>query len=158
MVVACIGAASEITETVRPLRASALVPREGTPPSARLVEAYHASILRWGRIVAERVRPVPGREAMRYLGLPGNHEDHIRPTAYAALVLAFLAEFHLPRQVPDEIDRPRYLPNQRAAETAEWAERVSLVADGCKATCALGEQRFAAAFPQPRHGDDDIVD
>ncbi|MBN1419639.1 MAG: hypothetical protein JXP34_12750, partial [Planctomycetes bacterium] len=81
---------------VRPIPEKALSPDPGDAPSRRLIEEYYDSILRWGRVVADEVRPVPDRPGQLYLGLPGHVEDHVRPTAYAAMVLAFLAEFRAP--------------------------------------------------------------
>ena len=75
--------------------ARVLAPAEGRASDA-LIRAYYGSILRWGDLVLAAVRPVPGREGECYLGLPRNVEDDVRPTAYAAMTLAFLAGFTAP--------------------------------------------------------------
>jgi hypothetical protein len=90
-------AADDPAACVRPVPPGVLTPRPGSPASADFVSAYYQSIADWGRIVRGEVRPVPGRPGQSYLGLPGNVEDHVRPTAYAAMVLGFLAEFEPPR-------------------------------------------------------------
>lgn len=66
-----------------------------TPRSARqqdLMNSYYSSLVDWGRIVASRVQPVPDRAGELYIGRGGNVENDVRPTAYAAMVLSFLAE------------------------------------------------------------------
>jgi len=79
-----------------------LAPRLPDPRAQRLVQAYYDSILVWGRIVAAEVRPLPGRAEGAYLGLGGHQEDHVRPTAYAAMIAAFLAVFEPPaRGLPE---------------------------------------------------------
>ena len=40
---------------------------------------------------------MPAQPQSNYLGLPGHAENDVRPTAYAAMVLAFLAEFQPPQ-------------------------------------------------------------
>jgi hypothetical protein len=55
-------------------------------------------VSQWGQIVVQQVRSVPDHSDWRYLGLPDNVEDDVRPTAYAAMVLSFLAEFDLPHE------------------------------------------------------------
>ncbi len=84
-------------QIVRPTAAGILAPTGRNPGSRKLLEAYYDSILRWSRTMAARTRRVPGVDGRRYLGLPNHIEDHVRPTAYAAMVLGFLAEFHPPQ-------------------------------------------------------------
>jgi len=90
---------------VQPIEPQILAPAKLSPASRKILEAYYDSILCWGRIVATRTRPVPGFDDRQYLGLPKNIEDHVRPTAYAAMVLGFIAEFHPPGSTPGESDR-----------------------------------------------------
>jgi hypothetical protein len=71
----------------------ALAPKPSSTAVDRLMQNYYDSIADWGKIVWPKVRPVPNHSNWRYLGLPGNLENDVRPTAYAAMVLSFLAEF-----------------------------------------------------------------
>ncbi|MBN2578976.1 MAG: hypothetical protein JXB10_08290 [Pirellulales bacterium] len=101
------GAADSLRTLVRPIPPEVLAPPSPSQASAELIQAYYDSILQWGRVVARQVRPVPGRQGESYLGLPQNVEDDVRPTAYAAMVLGFLAEYRPPR--------PGVEPSQRQA-------------------------------------------
>ncbi len=95
----------DLPATVRRLPANVLEPIQGSASSAQFIETYYQSILQWGRIVEEKVQPVPGHPDWRTIGLPRHIEDHVRPTAYAAMVLGFLAEFQPPRLALDKIQR-----------------------------------------------------
>ncbi|MCU0981798.1 MAG: hypothetical protein MUF25_21825 [Pirellulaceae bacterium] len=91
--------------SVRPIDRSLLAPRVTDPRAVRLVQAYYDSILRWGRIVAAQARPLPNRAEAAYLGLGGHQENDVRPTAYAAMVAAFLAVFEPPSGGLPEAER-----------------------------------------------------
>ena len=62
------------------------------------------SIHHWGEIVAKQVQPVAGHSDWCYLGLPQHTEDDVRPTAYAAMVLGFLAEYQPPQSSANRSD------------------------------------------------------
>jgi len=94
--------------TVRPIPPAVLAPTPSAEASLRLVKAYYASVLSWGEIVTKHVRPVPGHPDWRYLGLPRHVEDDVRPTAYAAMVLGFLAQYEPPGTEIDPGDRVRW--------------------------------------------------
>ncbi len=55
-----VSGTSDAAQIVRPIAAGVPAPMGGSPGSRKLLEAYYDSILRWGRIVAARTRPVPG--------------------------------------------------------------------------------------------------
>ncbi len=90
---------------VRPIPPHVLAPAAPATVSRELIGKYYDSILHWGRIVTPQVRPVPEHPAWRYLGLPQHTEDDVRPTAYAAMVLGFLAEYQPPAGSVDERER-----------------------------------------------------
>lgn len=90
---------------VRPLPPHVLAPEVSAAVTRELIGKYYSSILHWGRIVTPQVRPVPAHPAWRYLGLPQHTENDVRPTAYAAMVLGFLAQYQPPPGVVDERER-----------------------------------------------------
>jgi len=90
---------------VAPIAPHVLAPRPTDPRAQRLIQAYYDSILTWGRIVAAKVEPLPGQADVSYLGLGGHQEDHVRPTAYAAMVTAFLSVFEPPQGAPADEER-----------------------------------------------------
>lgn len=100
-------ASRNLREAVVPLPASLMAPTFLNTTSERYVRDYYASIKQWGSIVQPEVRPVPGHADWRYLGLPTNVENDVRPTAYAAMVLSFLAEFKPPHAEISSDDRVR---------------------------------------------------
>lgn len=93
--------------SVPPLAHQALAPQPSTARGRHLVQAYYDSILAWGQIVAPRVTAVPDMPDGSYLGRDGHRENDVRPTAYAALVLAFLARFDPPQPRLEEPARRR---------------------------------------------------
>jgi len=90
---------------VRPIPPQVLAPHPSASVSRERIGKYYGSILAWGRIVASQVRAVPEQPDWRYLGLPLHTEDDVRPTAYAAMVLGFLAKYQPPEARADERDR-----------------------------------------------------
>lgn len=97
--------AGDPAKTVRPIPASALTPKPSAPASLGLIKKYHDSVRRWETVVSPRVRPVPERSGQLYLGLPQHTEDDVRPTAYAAMALGFLAVYEPPGVNVDPKDR-----------------------------------------------------
>jgi hypothetical protein len=93
---------------VCPISAKVFAPNPSSKISRELIQSYDQSIRGWGKIVADRVQPVPNRRDWRYLGLSENVEDHVRPTAYTAMILGFLAEFRPPQSNDEDINREKY--------------------------------------------------
>lgn len=92
-------------EFVRSLPARALNPPATHPRTRELLTTYYQSLVDWGRIVRSRVEPVPDRPGQLYVGLTRPVENDIRPTAYAAMVLSFLAECDPPEPLLTLADR-----------------------------------------------------
>lgn len=101
-------ASQPLAAIVRPVPPEVFSPNPTSEVSTRLIEKYYESIHQWGTIVAGQVQPVDGHPAWRYLGLPQHTEDDVRPTAYAAMVLSFLARYELPQSSADGVDRDRW--------------------------------------------------
>jgi len=98
-------ATNRLRAEVRPIAPRVLMPRPAAPASIEFIGKYYESIHQWGKVVASKVRPVPAHPDRRYLGLPLHTEDDVRPPAYAAMVLAFLAEYEPPRLDVAQSDR-----------------------------------------------------
>lgn len=90
--------AADPAQAVRPLPAAVLQARPGNERSLRLAQLYYDSIAAWGKLLTERLEPVPGHDDWGYYGLGAHTEDDVRPICYAVMVNAFLAEVHPPRQ------------------------------------------------------------
>lgn len=90
---------------VRPIPRVVFAPKPSHRVAREFIEKYHDSVRQWGNVVMRQVRPVPGHPEWRYLGLPLNTEDDVRPTCYSAMVLAFLAEYQPPRSTVAATDR-----------------------------------------------------
>jgi hypothetical protein len=116
LVAAAAGAGESSTGTasrplralVRPIPREVLAPKTPAPISRKYIQAYYDSILLWGRIVADQVRPVPERRGQSYLGLPRHVENDVRPTAYAAMVLGFLSEYRPWWGEGEQVERARW--------------------------------------------------
>lgn len=93
-----------LTAVVRPISQEVLAPRPSARVSIELIGKYYDSIYQWGRIVAGQVSPVPEHRGQYYLGLPQHTEDDVRPTAYAAMVLGFLAKYQPPQSGAERSD------------------------------------------------------
>jgi len=89
---------------VRPISPDVFAPRTSARVSVELMGKYYGSIHQWGGIVAKQVQPVAGHPGWCYLGLPQHTEDDVRPTAYAAMVLGFLAKYQPPHSRADGSD------------------------------------------------------
>ncbi|MCA9085597.1 MAG: hypothetical protein KDA81_16165 [Planctomycetaceae bacterium] len=94
----------------QPSTASKINPRVFAPAAVNqqqrdVLAEYHASILDWGRIVSSRVEPVPNRSGQLFIGRPGHMENDVRPTAYAAIVLSFLAASRQPDSTLSDVER-----------------------------------------------------
>ena len=103
-----IGLSVPVTaQTVVPQRLSQKLFRPTSESGRRheLIAAYHASLVDWGEVVRSRVQPVPDRPGELFIGRPRHVENDVRPTAYAAMVLSFLAETHQPNASITEVDR-----------------------------------------------------
>ncbi|MCC6126143.1 MAG: hypothetical protein IT426_14370 [Pirellulales bacterium] len=92
---------------VRPIPAKLMAPQPSAKISRDYLESYYESVRAWGKIVEDQVRPVPRHDDRRYLGLPENVENDVRPTAYAAMALGFLAEYRPPRSEAEKLDHER---------------------------------------------------
>lgn len=93
---------------VRPIPQAVLAPQPADEASKAFVDAYYDSVTQWGSVVLKQLRPVPNHPEWRYLGFPRNVEDHVRPTAYSAMVLGFLAEYQPPRSGVDPANHERW--------------------------------------------------
>ena len=87
---------------VSPFRKAALEPTDRDGRKRELLQQYYESLEHWGRVVRTRVKAVPDKPGWKYIGRLGNVEDDVRPTAYAAMVLSFLAECEPPRALLDD--------------------------------------------------------
>jgi hypothetical protein len=96
---------------VQAIRPAVLQPQARSEASAQILQAYYESLEHWGQVVRTRVIPVPDHDTWNYIGLVGNVENDVRPTAYAAMVLTFLSECQPPEPVLTE--------SQQAAMRAE---------------------------------------
>jgi len=76
-----------------------LHPQPASPESRKLLQTFYESIEQWGRIVQSKVQPAPGRPNCCYVDRKGHRENDIRPNAYAAMVLGYLAECQPPKPV-----------------------------------------------------------
>jgi hypothetical protein len=99
------GAAEQpFSALVRPIPDKLMAPQPSAKVSRNFIEYYYESVRAWGKIVEEQVRPVPKHDDWRYIGLPENLENDVRPTAYAAMVLGFLAEYRPPQSEVEKLD------------------------------------------------------
>lgn len=91
--------------SVVPIPNNLIRPKPASGKSKELLQAYYESLEDWGQVVRKRLLPVPDKPNWRYIGLPRNIENHLRPTAYSAMVLSFLSECQPPKPLLDEAER-----------------------------------------------------
>lgn len=95
----------DLAQYVVPLRNDLFHPTPNNERSTALLQTYFDSLAQWGHVVRTRIVPAPGHPGQLYIGLKRNVEDDVRPTAYAAMVLGFLAECQPPRPVLDDAEK-----------------------------------------------------
>jgi len=105
---AAVAPSPSLPAMVRPVPQQVFAPRPFGQVSVELIGKYYGSIHQWGGIVMKQVQPVAGRPGWCYLGLPQHTEDDVRPTAYAAMVLGFLAKYQPPQSRADRRDAEKW--------------------------------------------------
>ncbi|MBN1854010.1 MAG: hypothetical protein JW829_14870 [Pirellulales bacterium] len=99
---------SPLRVMIRPIPTDILAPKSSVKVTLEFIGKYYESVHRWGGIVRKQLQPVPGHPDWYYLGLPQHTEDDVRPTAYSAMVLGFLAKYQPPHMQVEPSDRDRW--------------------------------------------------
>ena len=89
----------DLLASVRGIAAESFLAASPDDRSRALMSGYYESVKDWGRVLEDRMEPVPEHPGWAFYGRGGNREDDVRPIAYAAMVNAFLANTP-PRLVP----------------------------------------------------------